>query len=120
MAATAPLRCGSFSAGHEVHPSQALRGMRDAKEPGGSATAEVVESAGCRVRIRLIDGTEIDLYQHDPESVTALVSERGPEVVDQGKWSLLWFGKRLISVSCRRATWRPCGEAPPGGFFLRL
>lgn len=120
MTVTAPLRCESYSAGHKVHPSQALRGMREAKEPGRSAAAIITGIEGFRVRIQLVDGTDIDLNQHDPEGVAALVSERGPEVVYQRKWSLLWFGNRLVSVSGRQATWRPCGEAAPGGLLLRF
>lgn len=114
------LHCGSYSAGHDVHPIQALKAANAfVREPDKKVEAEIVEVDGFRIRLRTADGTDLDLYHHDPNEVVGLIEEYGPQVVHQPNWSILRFDNRLMSVSRNESAWQPCETAPLGGFFGR-
>lgn len=108
-----PIGCRSYGAGHHAHQIQWTRARRD---PDTQRQAVLVAVGDEDVTVA-VDGEHLVLWHHDLHRVRELAGRFDGQVTAQLRWSLLWFGTYLISVTREPLT--PCSLEWTGGAPLR-
>ncbi len=113
-----PKPCRSYAPGHTVHPIQWKKGSTD---PGTKVRGRILDIDDEQLVV-VVAGERLAFRNHDLDRARDLLEVVGPEVDLQTRWSLLWFGSSLVSISpADRGALAPCRPEGPGegGFLVR-
>jgi hypothetical protein len=94
---TSHKRCGSYKAGHEPHYIQ----VRKSNEPGteSSISVRIVEVTDDGGTVVELDGERLELWNHDPTRLRAIVASAPNSVTLQPRWNLLRVGSTVFSMA---------------------